>query len=154
MRRSRVVGPIYCSTDPCTPNDTCTLTQGFWKTHGPTPVGGNGNEWPVDNLTLGTIGYTGPQLLSILNRAPAGNGLITLAHQLIAAKLNVANGADPSAVAAAIAAADALIGSLYIPPVGSGLLAPSATGDLVDTLTQYNEGGTGPGHCSKSTQTD
>jgi hypothetical protein len=154
LRRSRVVGPVYCSTDPCTPTDTCTLTQGFWKTHGPIPVGGNANAWPVPGLTLGTINYTDLQLLSILNRAPAGNGLVSLAHQLIAAKLNVANGADPTAVAAAIAAADALIGGLYIPPVGSGLLAPSATSDLNDTLTQYNEGGTGPGHCSESTQAD
>ena len=36
-----------------------------------------------------------------------GNGLVSLAHQLIAAKLNVADGAEPAAAADAIAAADA-----------------------------------------------
>jgi hypothetical protein len=70
-----------------------------------------------------------------------------LAHQLIAAKLNVANGADDTAVAAGIAAADALIGGLVVPPVGSGSLASSATSALTETLTSYNEGLIGPGHC-------
>jgi hypothetical protein len=153
LRRGPLAGPIYCSTDPCTPNDTCTLTQGYWKTHGPVPVGGNKNEWPVSSLTLGNIVYTDQQALAILRKAPGGNGLITLAHQLIAAKLNVANGADATAVSAAIAAADSLIGARLIPPAGGGFLAPSVTSTLVNTLTQYNEGGIGPGHCgSKSTQ--
>ena len=146
--RSALTGILYCSTDPCTPAKTCTLTQGFWKTHGPSPTGNNQNEWPVTSLKLGNVTYTDAQLLSILKKAPAGNGLISLAHQLIAAKLNVADGADPTAVTAAIAAADALIGALVVPPVGSGSLAPSATSALVDTLTKYNEGGIGPGHCS------
>jgi hypothetical protein len=145
--RSKLSYPLHCSTDPCTPAKTCTLTQGFWKTHGPTPAGNNGNEWPVANLQLGNITYTDLQLLSVLKKAPAGNGLIALAHQLIAAKLNVADGVDPAAVSAAIVAADALIGPLVVPPVGGGSLAPSATGALIDTLASYNEGGVGPGHC-------
>jgi hypothetical protein len=66
---------------------------------------------------------------------------------LIAAKLNIANGANPAAVASAIASADALIGSKVAPPIGSGVLAPSATSALVTTLTNYNEGIIGPGHC-------
>ena len=125
----------------------CTLTQGFWKTHGPTPTGNNSNEWPVTSLTLGTVNYTDVQLLSILNTAPKGNGLLTLAHQLIAAKLNIANGADGSSISATIAAADALIGGLVIPPVGSGSLSSSAVASLVTALTNFNQGATGPGHC-------
>jgi hypothetical protein len=66
---------------------------------------------------------------------------------LIAAKLNIANGTDGSAIAGAIAAADELIGSLVVPPVGSGYLSPYATSALVTTLTNYNEGVTGPGSC-------
>ena len=147
-RQSYLAGPVYCNTDPCTPSKTCTLTQGFWKTHGPVPKGNNENEWPVTSLKLGNVTYTDLQLLSILSKAPAGNGLITLAHQLIAAKLNVADGADPSAGSAAIAAADALIGARVVPPVGSGSLTPAAVSSLVDTLTRYNEGDIGPGHCS------
>src|SRR5206468_2504671 len=70
-----------------------------------------------------------------------------LAHQLIAAKLNVAQGASPTAVASAIASADALIGALVVPPIGSGFLKPSATSALTDALDAYNSGTTGPGHC-------
>jgi hypothetical protein len=125
----------------------CTYTQGFWKTHGPVPVGNNDNEWPVTSLSLGTTNYTDLQLLSILNTPPQGNGLISLAHQLIAAKLNVANGADDTDIASTIAAADALVDGLVIPPVGSGSLSPSVTSGLTDALDDYNSGNTGPGHC-------
>jgi hypothetical protein len=141
-----------CATSACTQVSGCTLTQGYWKTHGPTPVGGNAYTWPVSvqggGLMLGTVLYMPSQLLDIFNTPAAGNGLIALAHQLIAAKLNVANGADATAVAQAISDADALIGALVVPPIGAGFLAPSVTGALITALTNYNEGGTGPGHCS------
>jgi hypothetical protein len=67
---------------------------------------------------------------------------------LIAAKLNIANGSDGTTIASSIAAADALIGGLTIPPVGSGSLASSSTSSLIAALTSYNEGATGPGHCN------
>jgi hypothetical protein len=110
-------------------------------------AGNNINTWKASSLWLGAVSYTDLQLCSILNTPVGGNGLISLAHQLIAAKLNIAKGASSSAIAQAIADADALIGSLVIPPVGSGSLAPSATSALVTALTNYNEGITGPGHC-------
>jgi len=66
---------------------------------------------------------------------------------LIAAKLNIAGGADDSAIASAVAAADALIGGLVVPPVGTGSLPNSSTSGLTGTLTSYNEGTIGPGHC-------
>jgi hypothetical protein len=122
----------------------CTLTQGFWKTHYP-------DEWPAvvisGGLTLGTVPYTATQLESIFNTPVGGNGLISLAHQLIAAKLNIANGVSSSTIASAMASADGMIGGLIVPPVGSGALAPSATGALTTTLDNFNSGVTGPGHC-------
>jgi hypothetical protein len=137
--------PSVTVTAAC-PNG-CTLTQGFWKEHYP------GN-WPASvqsgGLTLGTVHYTAAELESILNEPVGGNGLIDLAHQLIAAKLNIANGADGSAVATTIAAADALIGSLVVPPVGTGSLAPGDVSALVTTLDQFNQGLIGPGHCPTS----
>ena len=117
----------------------CTLTQGYWKNHS--------DDWPVSGLTLGGVAYTKSQLLAIFGTPVGGNGLISLSHQLIAAKLNIANGATGSAINTTIAASDALIGSLIVPPVGSGHLDPSATSTLVTALTNYNEGLTGPGHC-------
>ena len=154
-KKSAFSATITCTTGDCDelPPEACTLTQGYWKTHGPIPTGNNQNEWPVNSLTLGTVAYTDLELLSILNKPAAGNGLIALAHQLIAVKLNIANGADGSSVAAAVAAADALIGGLVVPPVGSGFLHPSATRGLTTTLTSYNEGAIGPGHCDNSNGT-
>jgi hypothetical protein len=74
-----------------------------------------------------------------------GNGLVSLAEQLIAAKLNVLNGAPvPASVADAIAQADALIKNAAspnsIPPVGDGYLSPSATASLTSELESYNSG--------------
>ncbi len=130
-----------CSTADCGGSATCTFTQGYWKNHP--------DAWPVTALMLGTnpTPYDQGDLLAIFGAPAMGNGLITLAHQLIAAKLNIANGADGSALGTAIADADALIGSLVIPPVGTGYLAPSATSALVTTLDNFNKGVTGPGHC-------
>ncbi|MFL6193257.1 MAG: hypothetical protein ACJ75H_03745 [Thermoanaerobaculia bacterium] len=145
--RSNFTSDLFCTTAQCVVDEGCTFTQGYWKTHGPIPTGNNVNEWPVSGLMLGTVNYTDLELLSIFNTSGGGNGLITLAHQLIAAKLNIASGANDSSVAGAIVSADALISGLVVPPVGSGSLAPSATSALVFTLTQFNEGAIGPGHC-------
>jgi hypothetical protein len=127
----------------------CTYTQGYWKTHGPAGcvTGNNSNEWPVASMMLGNVNYTDSELCAILNTPANGNGLISLAHQLIAAKLNIANGADPSAILADVNAADALIGNLVVPPVGTDYLAPSQTSSLTQSLDDWNNGITGPGHC-------
>jgi hypothetical protein len=127
-------------------NLACTRTIGYWKTHGPGATGNNSNEWPVTSLTLGTLTYTDTQLKAILNTAVKGNGLISLAHQLIGAKLNIAHGATtPQAVLNAIVAADALIGSKVVP---TDYLSPSVTSTYVNMLTMYNEGKLpGTAHC-------
>ncbi len=132
---------ISVTCPPPPPDGGCTFTQGFWKNHP--------EVWPVSSLTLGTVSYTDVQLGEIFDQPVAGNGLISLAHQLIAAKLNIASGADPTAISQAIVDADALIDGLVVPPVGSGFLSPDDTSDLVDALTDFNEGVTGPGHCDE-----
>ena len=147
LGRSDWSADTSCSTLPCG-GAGCTYTQGFWKTHGPLPTGNNENVWPVIGLTLGSVSYTDFELQAIFDTPAGGNGLIALAHQLIAAKLNVAGGADDADIAGAIAAADALIGGLVVPPIGTGSLSNSATSALNATLTAYNEGAIGPGHCN------
>ncbi len=117
----------------------CTYTQGFWKNHF--------EVWPVTSLTLGTVNYTAAELLAIFNQPAGGNKLIILAHQLIAAKLNLANGADPSAAAATIAAADAIIGALVVPPIGGDNLPNSPAVGYANLLDDFNNGLIGPGHC-------
>jgi hypothetical protein len=115
-------------------NGNPECTQGFWKNH--TEV------WPAGctPMLLGNVAYSAAQLLSIYNEPANGNGLISLAHQLITVKLNQCNGSNVAAVAATIAAADALIGNLVIPPVGGGFIHPSQTSALTQTLDDYNNG--------------
>ena len=129
-----------CSTARCRGGaGGCTYTQSYWKNHP--------DAWPVQNVMLGTINYTQVQLLQIFNQPGAGNGLVALAHQLITAKLNIANGANPSAIQTAVTRAGALIGALVVPPIGNGFLSPGATSTLTNALDNYNMGATGPGHC-------
>jgi len=148
--RSDWSSDVTCSTAPCTPT-ACTFTQGYWKNHGTGACanGNNANAWPVSSLTLGSVNYSAVELCSIFNNSAGGNGLIALAHQLIAAKLNVASGATCPGAVSAIASADALIGNLVVPPVGSGFLAPSSTSGLTLTLDNFNSGGLCPGVCSE-----
>jgi uncharacterized coiled-coil protein SlyX len=68
----------------------------------------------VTQLQLGNVTYNQQQLLSILHQPVRGNGLVSLAHQEIAAKLNIANGADGSCIEQTLAEVDALIGDLII----------------------------------------
>lgn len=130
-------------TGVTTTSSNCTYTVGYWKTHP--------SAWHVSSLTLGTVTYSSTQLQSILNQPVAGNGLISLSHQLIAAKLNLANGADPTAALATITSADAMIGALVVPPVGTGYLSPGSTTSYTQTLDNFNNGIIGPGHCGSTT---
>ena len=136
----RVSNTVTCATVPCVGGSSCTYTQGYWRNHP--------DAWPVTSLTIGTVTYQAAELMAILDNPAQGNGLVILAHQLIAAKLNIANGADPSAVQQTVTDADAIIATLVIPPIGNGYLPSGQTGNLIETLTQYNEGTIGPGHCN------
>lgn len=138
--RLRISDTLTCATIPCVGGNSCTYSQGYWRNHP--------NAWPVTSLTLGAVTYQAAELMAILDNPARGNGLVILAHQLIAAKLNIANGADPSAVQQTITNADNMIATLVAPPIGDGYLPPAQTGDLTETLTEYNEGTIGPGHCN------
>jgi len=131
---------IRCATLPRTSID-CTVSQGYWKNHP--------ESWSrVTSLALGSVTYTQAQLLAILCQPAGGNGLVSLAHQLIATRLNTLLGATPTvSVALAAEQADALIGANVVPPVGGGRLAPGASASLTWTLREFNNGRLGPGHC-------
>src|SRR5204862_8250878 len=125
------------------PGNKCPLSQGYWKTHP--------DAWPVTTLTLGTESYTQAELLAILNTNPGRTNSaasLILAHQLIAAKLNLANGSNPCPFAATIAEADALIDGRTI-PITPKITPNTAEGQqmvsLAETLEQYNAGTLTPG---------
>jgi len=126
------------------PTQDCTYTIGYWKNHE--------ENFPPScfPMTLGANAYSSAEVLAILNQPGAGNGALSLAKQLIAAKLNVCMGADDTDAAACIIAADALLsgcGANKIPPHGTCNLAPGATSATTACLDDYNNGLTGPGHC-------
>lgn len=118
----------------------CTYTMGYWKNHPET--------WPVEEITIGGVTYTKAEAIAILETQPRGDATYILAHQLIPAKLNVLQGADPSAVEAAIIDADTWL--IEHPPGSSPSGAERQEGIcLAKTLDDYNNGVTGPGHCDE-----
>jgi hypothetical protein len=127
-------------------NGGCTHTQGFWKNHP--------SVWPVTSLTIGNVSYTEQQLLDLFNTAPAGDASLILAHQLIAALLNIRNGAVPSmSVQQAISDAQTWMVANQGSNAGlpCGVSAGSAVGQQAAALTQgldeFNSGLSGTPHC-------
>jgi N-acetylneuraminic acid mutarotase len=137
--------PTPTTTPTVTPTPTpagCVFSQGYWKNHP--------EAWPVTELQLGNTTYTQDQLLAILREPVRGNGLLILAKQEIAAKLNIANGADGSCIQQTLADADALIGDLVIPPIGDGYLRPRDVSPTAGILGDYNEGNACAPSCDNS----
>jgi RHS repeat-associated protein len=128
---------------------SCPLSQGYWKTHP--------HVWPVRSLVLGDAAnpahtYAKSALLILLYWPAYGDASLILAHQLIAAKLNVANGSNPAPVAAALADADALLGAYHgrlphrVKPSSSAGRAMVAAAGILD---RYNTG-TLPDSCGQA----
>ena len=143
----------------------CTLTPGYWKTHsqkGPAPYD---DTWAALCVTPdgGTeiCGADAPFFKSdhsyyqVLWTPPkGGNAYYILAHAYIAAELNFLNGADKSTVQAAFKEATDLFGTYT--PADVATLKGKAGNDLranfirlAGILDGYNNGLTGPGHCSE-----
>ncbi|MBL8161859.1 MAG: hypothetical protein JNJ61_07715 [Anaerolineae bacterium] len=115
-------------------DEDCPLGQGYWK---------NTAAWPVTELTLGGQTYNQAELLIILNTPPEGDASLILAHQLIAAKLNIADGDDDTVIGGVITQADTLLGAY--PGKLPYNIAPSATDgqslvNLATVTDSYNNG--------------
>jgi hypothetical protein len=120
----------------------CTYTQGYWKNHNQYQT--NRNQyifWPISENTQ----LCGKSWLEWFDETPKGNKWIVLAHQWIAAKLNVANNASDTAVADALIEAEGLLN-------GCTNLKDEAkkVNELSILLGDYNEGKIGPGHCDET----
>jgi hypothetical protein len=126
-----------CSCEPPPPDDGCTFTQGYWRNHP--------EAWPVDSLVLGDHEYSKDELLALFATAPKGDASLILAHQLIAALLNVANGASP--IDAIDDAQDWLSANGDVLPFGKNKATHNSGTAIADELADYNEGEIGPGHC-------
>jgi hypothetical protein len=126
----------------------CTLTQGYWKTHsafGPAPYD---DAWTtVGPLQQNTLFFTsGKTWYELFWTAPkGGDTYLQLAHQYMAAKLNQLNGA--SAPNDLISEAEAI----FSRATGTKLKSSdtSRAKVIAGLLDGYNNGVTGPGHCSE-----
>lgn len=117
----------------------CVHSQGYWKNHA--------DAWPTDQLEVGGASVDKDLALEILHTSPKGDATIILAHQLIAAKLNLISGATQvESVSEAIAQADAWMGAN---PIGSDPSdEPRSEGiELADLLEAYNSGKAGATSC-------
>ena len=141
------------------PSTGCTRTIGYWKNHAGgwhhhdaiTPLLGRG-------IWLGTHGgrnsvrvnssWLAVQILKSWDRHWHKNGICKLRAQLMAAKLNIANGADDADVAETIAAADTFLAKNHF--LKWLWLSKQDKRDVIgwaQTLDDYNNGKIGPGHC-------
>lgn len=117
--------------DCCSCGCCCVLTQGYWKNHP--------GDWPVEGLTLGGDYYSKSDLIGILKQPVKGNGLISLAHQLIAAKLNYEEcGQTVCWLLGAFSNADSLIASRG--GLIDGYAHPKVTSYWVTYFSDFNEG--------------
>jgi hypothetical protein len=143
------------ATVECT--NGCTLTQGYWKTHNNSFKGGapadptwynNTSTLPLgENTPFFSSGYT---WFEIFWMPPSkGNAYLQLAHQYMAAKLNIIKGTSaPSIVTNAISWAE----SFFPGKTPSTSLSPALKSQAryyASILASYNEGLIGPGHCSE-----
>lgn len=143
-----------CGSPPPT-GDACTRTIGYWKTHA-----GFGPQadvvTPLLPLWLGTSGgvksvhvTTAALAVSLLDKSgDASNGINKLYAQLLAAKLNIANGASGSAVLQTITRADLFLAT-HSAADWTSLSSAQRQQVLAwaATLDDYNNGRLGPAHC-------
>jgi hypothetical protein len=140
-----------CTTAPC-PTGDCTLTWGYWKTHGPAGCNpsGNADKWPTHSLACGGLSLNGGEICDIFQTNPGAcskggtsnsgaNAVIILEHQLLAAEFNVANGAISCAFATqAIADANTLLTGFENACVGTSTPMGQQMVALGAVLESYN----------------
>jgi hypothetical protein len=125
---------VTCNVPPPPPS-VCPLTLGYWKNHQ--------SAWPksvVFPYTIGGVSYTAANFETILSTPPkGGNAVQILGMQLIAAILNVANGAPATPL---IAQANTLLAANNINLLTSTVHASTVLGQqlvsLGSTLNDYN----------------
>lgn len=122
-----------CNSDP--------LTQGYWKNHP--------DAWKDDHCVLGADTYTNKLIIGgveywsmdILNQPVEGDARIILAHQLIAARLNIENGACADNIGCVISASEDLL--IKANPCLEIKVKPSSCPEaiaLAEKLDKFNNG--------------
>jgi len=143
---------VRCTTAPCPTSGECTLTWGYWKTHGPAGCNppGKADLWPTHTLACGDLSLSGDDICAIFQTNPGAcakggtsnsgsNGVIILEHQLLAAEFNVANGAIHCDFATqAIASANGLLAGFENACVGTSTPLGAQMVAAASVLESYN----------------
>ena len=150
---------VVITTPECHVCGGCTYTIGKWKNwdgNGPQPdlitpliTKAGGTIWLGTPNGAKSIAVTSAsQASDIISNAGGGNKFNQLYAQMLAAKLNVLNGACDDAIEATMAAADAFLTTHNADDWDS---LSKADQDMVNgwatTFEAYNSGNIGPGHC-------
>jgi hypothetical protein len=133
------------------PPSSCTLTQGYWKTHsayGPAPYDAT---WALlepgqENTPFFSSGVSYYEAFQI---RPREGAYWTLAHQYIAAKLNGLNGASLASVQSSFDQATAIFQEKTPSQIGKNGPLANQCKQLAAALDAFNNGAVGPGHCSE-----
>jgi hypothetical protein len=124
-------------TCPCdTTPDGCYGTPGFWKNRS--------EAWPVSSLILGPSTYNTAELLAIFDMPTRGDITVILAQHLIAAKLNLIIGGEPS-IQPSIDAADSYLTTHALGSKPNGA-TKTLGGNIKEDLKDYNELGCPDGY--------
>ena len=107
-------------------------TIGYWKTHP--------QAWPTDSITIDGSTFSKADALAILRNANSKDATYMLAAQLIAAELNVLNGADASPLI--LQTIDQAAAFLIAHPLGTDPRGADRVYALMlkDTLDYFNNG--------------
>lgn len=119
-------------------SSNCTYPLVYWTHHG--------DRLPPGSYPAGSESYDPPGAVALLSSDPGEDYSRILAQQVLLARVNIQNGADPQAAADSLARADALLVQY---PFGSELLYEQQLEAyrLASALQAFNHGESGPGLC-------
>jgi hypothetical protein len=136
------------------PDDGCTHTLGYWKTHAKQGSAGYDATWDL----LGPLGenevffLSGGTYFEAIDAEPRGNAYYQLSQQYIAALLSKHSGASSSVIDTELGDAKSLF-ETYTPAQIGALRGNNVVRkkfiSLSEALDDYNNGRIGPGHCDE-----
>lgn len=136
----------------------CTYTYGYWKTHSEYgPASKPDPTWDILGGPDTPFFLSGQSYYEVLNTKVKGNAYYILAHQYIAAELNMLTGADFSDAYDAFMAAKTLFETYTPAEIGAMKGNDPIRKDFENYATildDYNNGIIGPGHCDDEVYMD
>lgn len=118
----------------------CTHSVDYWR--------GHPRRWPLHEVSLGGEIYSREEALALLAELPGKDASLELGQQLIAARLNIASGADFTVIVQTLIDADAWL-TAHPPGSSPGGSENDRGREIARVLESYNLGAIGPGACKE-----